>query len=212
MTTIAVDVDNTLYDFESAARQAFLDLAAERSDEGLFQGAYNPWTEWRSMGDVCGPEVQSAVICRVHEPEVILDQTPYIGAADVLWELVNAGYKLKYISNRSPDAFGATYRWLEGCGFPIGVSAPDANLVCTMGNKIPLVSDCQYIIDDRPKTLVQFIYDAQWLHGRLRQPRLGFGLAFPFNQNLTDVPGVYLAPTWGGIRYYLIKKGVLANG
>jgi hypothetical protein len=74
-------------------------------------------------------------------------------------------------------------------------------------NKIPLVSDCQYIIDDRPKTLVQFIYDAQWLHGRLRQPRLGFGLAFPFNQNLTDVPGVYLAPTWGGIRYYLKQEG-----
>jgi hypothetical protein len=42
MTTIAVDVDNTLYDFEAAARQAFLDLAAERSDEGLFQRRLQP--------------------------------------------------------------------------------------------------------------------------------------------------------------------------
>jgi hypothetical protein len=33
------------------------------------------------MGDVCGPEVQSAVIGRVHEPEVIYwTQTPYASA------------------------------------------------------------------------------------------------------------------------------------
>lgn len=209
MTTIAVDIDNTLYSFEDAARQAFLDLAEEREDQSLFQGAYNPWGEWRSMGDVCGPEVQTAVITRVHEQNVILAQTPYSGAADVLWDLVNQGYDIKYISNRRPESWSATKTWLTLNGFP----APNQDgLICTMDSKIPLVSNCRYIIDDRPKTLVQFVYDAQWLHGRPTQQRLGFGLAFLFNQNLTDIPGVYLAPTWGGIRYYLIKKGVLASG
>ena len=39
--------------------------------------------------------------------------------------------------------------------------------------------------------------------------RLAFGLWFPYNQALTDIKNVLLAPTWLGIRYYLEKKGVL---
>jgi FMN phosphatase YigB (HAD superfamily) len=211
VTTIAVDVDNTLYSFEDAARQAYLDLAEEQGDESLFRGAYNPWGEWRSMMDTCGHIAGGDVIARVHSPDVISVQRPYDPAAEVLWDLVEEGYALRYISNRAPESHEATLRWLMSNHFPVGSALePEvtSELICTFDDKIPLVRDCQYIIDDRPKTLVQFVYDRCWPYPNGRT-RLGFGLAFPFNQNLTDIPGVFLAPTWSGIRYYLKKKGVL---
>lgn len=202
MTVIAVDIDNTLYSFEYAARKAYLDLAHKRGDKTLFKGAYNPWQEWRSMSDVCGDEICGQVISLVHSPEVINQQRPYPECRDVLHELADAGYELRYISNRHPDSREVTAEWLEDFRFPSG------ELFCTFEDKIPLVKDCLYIIDDRPKTLVQFVYDRDW-PASLFRPRIGFGMAFPFNQALTDIPGIYLAPTWGGIRYYLQDKEIL---
>lgn len=212
MTTIAVDVDNTLYNFEAAARQAYIELAEESEDTSLFRGAYNPWTEWRSMSDCCGEEACFAVIDKVHHPDVIAAQTPYPQAVEVLWELVNEGYKLHYISNRSNESFAATERWLIHHNLPLD---HNESLTCNLRDKVSQVSECQFIIDDRPKTLVQFVYDPGWVayevhkSGAQAQARHGFGLAFPFNQNLTDVPGISLAPTWSGIRHYLRKRGVL---
>lgn len=199
MSKIAVDIDNTLYSFEYAAREVYIELAHERGDKSLFKGAYNPWQEWRSMTDTCGDDICGEVITRVHSPEVISRQRPYPQCRVVLQELADDGHELLYISNRDPDTHDATAEWLEDYGFPTG------KLACTFEDKIPLTRDCEYIIDDRPKTLVQFAYDDGWEGGRL-----GFGMAFPFNQALTDVPRIYLAPTWTGIRYYLIDKGVLS--
>jgi hypothetical protein len=39
--------------------------------------------------------------------------------------------------------------------------------------------------------------------------RKGFGIHAPHNTNLTDVKNVYLAPTWAGLNYYLVRKGLL---
>lgn len=139
-----------------------------------------------------------------------------------------------------------------------------------MEDKRPHVADCQYLIDDRPKTVVDFVYDFDW-EKRVRDHadhiyRLGpsegephseeamqaiddvldkyyeegplaksdfdelyrvqeeaakqytgatrrraFVKAYSYNQNLTDIPYVYLAPTWSGLAWYMHQKGVLSE-
>lgn len=145
-------------------------------------------------------------MAKVHSPEVIREQAPYIGAEQVLQDL-DREHGLFYISNRSPQVREATEEWLfEICSFP------KAPVICIMEDKQQFLSGCQYIIDDRCKTLVQFVYDAEWNTKNPDSSRKGFGLFQQYNQNLTDVPGIYLAPTWSGIRYYLERKGVLNGG
>lgn len=210
MALIAVDIDSTLYDFATPARQAFLDLALKHGDkEEYFKGGYQSWVEWRSPGDVCGPEAFQEVLDIVHSEDVILTQKPYEGACDVLGELQDAGHDLFYISNRSTSAARPTEEWLDAWDFP------KADLIAMMDDKQPYLSECQYLIDDRAKTLVQFVEDFNWkyTYGSLDNPlpRKGFGLLFEYNRNLTDIPGIYLAPTWAGIRYYLQTKGVLSG-
>ncbi len=208
--TIAVDIDSTLYDFAGPCRQAFLDLALEHDDkEEYFKGGYQSWVEWRSPADVCGPEAFTEALAKVHSPEIIKAQQPYQGAQEVLQDLVKE-HEIFYISNRDPGSQGATEEWLfEINDFPV------ADTICMMDDKQPYLSECQYLIDDRCKTLVEFIYDADWefneRHKGEWRKRKAFGLLFEYNRNLTDIPSIYLAPTWAGIRYYLERKGVL-NG
>lgn len=207
---IAVDIDSTLYDFATPARQAFLDLAIKHGDkEEYFKGGYQSWVEWRSPGDVCGLEAFMEVLDIVHSDDVIAKQAPYEGASDVLWELYDEGHEMFYISNRDEKAGLATEKWLQDNEFPSG------ELIVTMDDKQPYLSECQYLIDDRAKTLVQFVEDFnwKWTYGSLDNPvsRKAFGLMFDYNRALTDVPNIYLAPTWAGIRYYLKKKGVLSG-
>jgi hypothetical protein len=153
-------------------------------------------------------ELWLEVIDRCHQDDVILSQTPFKGSADTLWELVEDGYDLLYISNRKPESEYATREWIAAMGYP-----QSENLICTAADKMPLVRDCQYLIDDRPKTLVQFLHDFHWRHkhGENGPQRLAFGLLGEYNRALTDVPGIYLAPNWELLRRYLIDKGVLSG-
>lgn len=208
---IAVDIDSTLYDFATPARQAFLDLALKHGEkEEYFRGGYQSWVEWRSPSDVCGPDAFQEVLEIVHSPDIILKQPPYPDAKDVLEELI-CEHEIFYISNRDPKARDATSEWLRMHEFP------EAELIAMMDDKQPYLTECQYLIDDRAKTLVQFVEDFNWkytwgtLGGHQAIERKAFGLLFEYNRNLTDIPNIYLAPTWAGIRYYLQTKGVL-NG
>lgn len=211
---IAIDIDSTLYDFATPARQAFLDLALKHGDkEEYFKGGYQSWVEWRSPADVCGPEAFNEVLEIVHSPDVILAQDPYPNAKEVIDEIAE-GHEIFYISNRDANSSEATEEWLNHWEFP------EAELIATMDDKQPYLCECQYLIDDRAKTLVQFVEDFHWKYtwGSISTPgsdisddRKAFGLLFEYNRNLTDIPNIYLAPTWSGIRYYLQKKGVI-NG
>jgi hypothetical protein len=196
-------------DFATPARQAFLDLAIKHGDkEEYFKGGYQSWVEWRSPGDVCGPDVFLEVLDIVHSDDVIAEQNPYPGSVDVVNQIAEQ-HEVFYISNRRPESALATEKWLQDNEFPTG------ELIAMMDNKAPYLSECQYLIDDRAKTLVQFVEDFNWkyTYGSLDNPvpRMGFGLMFDYNRALTDVPGIYLAPTWGGIEYYLKTKGVLSG-
>lgn len=206
MKTIAIDIDDTLYSFGQLAREVFVDIALETGDKRLQRGAYCAWGEWRSPVDLVEPDFWNEVIDRCHTDGNILSQTPYRYAPETLHELTNE-YDLIYISNRRESAWDATYAWLKKNDFPEG------DLICTVESKMPLISHCQYIIDDRPKTLVEFVYDFDWKHShgstnRTAQ-RKGFGLFGEYNRALTDIPNIYLAPNWKLLRGYLITKGVL---
>jgi hypothetical protein len=211
---IAVDIDSTLYDFETPAREAFTKLAEERGDKSLLRGAYHPWTEWRSPADACGLEVWLDAIAMVHSNDVILDQTPFPGSVETCAALVAEGYDLLYVSNRATESHEATLEWLHNCGFPQADS-----LVCNQfSDKKKALAECQYLIDDRPKTVIEFVFDPDWSASapsmafqREVPQRKAFVPAYPYNQNLTDVPNVYLAPTWAGLNSYMVSKGVLSE-
>lgn len=199
MSKIMIDIDGTLFDFDTAARKELFDM-------GLTIPAYHAWHQWRDPLDLAGKENWIEAVNRVHSPEIIAQQTPYQDAASVVSELAEK-HEIVYLSNRNQAVtYEATMGWLLKHKFP------EAELICCEHNdKAPLLTSFQYIIDDRPKTLVQFVYDYQWKfrNGSTTNERKGFSLLHPSNESLTDVPGVYLAPSWVGIRHYLQEEGVL---
>lgn len=206
MNKIAIDLDSTLLDFEGAAREAWYELYKESGDkEKFFKGMFVPWVEWRSPADILGQEEWSRVIDRVHDDNKILEQVPLSGSVRVL-EAIADEHQITYISNRKTESFAATYEWLSKY-FPPG------ELVCTMENKQSLLSEFQYLIDDRPKTLIEFVFDWDWkyLHGstNAHKQRLAFGLSYEYSRALSDIPNIYLAPNWLGIHHYLIDKQIL---
>jgi hypothetical protein len=207
MSKIAVDVDDTLYSFSHVSKDALFRLAYERKDKSLFGAAYSGSTQWRMPTDIAGLDTWLEAIGISHHPDVIKEQIPFPGAADTIRALSKEGHSILYISNRSSEAEDATYDWLRDNGFPI--NERDIELVCTMEDKLGLVSDCRYIIDDRPKTLIEFIYDYDWQRDHGNEQRQGFGILSPYNENLTDIPNVYLAPSWAGLNYYLVNKNLL---
>lgn len=206
METIAVDIDDTLYSFGELAREVMCDIAAQTEDKSLEQKAYSlysEWNEWRYPPDLLGLDMWLEIIDVCHQPEQILSRTPYESAAEVLTELAKEN-QLLYISNRadSDDVFDATCDWLDKHSFPLG------QVVCTTKSKTPYLAGSRYLIDDRPKTLVEFVYDREWL-SPARPQRVGFGLRQEYNSSLTDVPGIKLAPNWKLLQRFLHKEGLL---
>ena len=102
------------------------------------------------------------------------------------------------LSKLSPAERAALVMWeMEG--------RSTAEIAAELGIK---ESDCQYIIDDRPKTLVEFVYDSNW-QKETTPARKGFGLFCEYNRALTDVPGIYLAPNWTLLEKYIEEKSDL---
>lgn len=209
MAKIAIDVDDTLYAFGDAVREEFFRMAVERDDKSILKGAYAPFTEWRSLSDSLEGDVVYEAILRVHDKTT--KQTPFNGANETIWNLVDSGHEIVYITSRLEKYHEDTLEWLHAWDFPYAV---DESLMCVQGSKIPHIRDCKYLIDDRPETVIDFVTDYVWQnwHGSEIQPeneRKAFGLWFPYNQALTDVKNVYLAPNWYGIDYYLNRKGLI---
>lgn len=205
MATIAVDIDDTLYPFCDLARKIALEEGIRRDDKQLIAAAYAPWPEWRSPPDLMGLDKWLEIIALCHDNDMILNQRPYDGAVEVLTELAQH-HDLLYISNRATETKMATRFWLDTNYFPRG------ELVVTDQAKKPFVAHCQYLIDDRPKTIIEFIHDYDWYadnRGTSVGERRAFSLTKEFNRGLTDVSRVYLAPTWYGMRHYMAGKGLL---
>lgn len=217
MATIAVDIDSTLYDFDTLAREASLKLWQETGDEDYRRGIYYSSEDWRAPAELLGFEKWvNQVIGRCHDDEMILKQVPFNGAVETCQALLDAGHSLIYISNRKTETEDATREWLVNNAFL--PPDQDAKLVVTEGDKRPFIREAQYLIDDRLKTCVEFVYDYEWqfvfgqrgvVKAPMNRDRRAFVLKYAYNQNATDIPGLYVAPTWAGLNVYMHRKGVL---
>lgn len=203
---IAIDIDSTLYPFMTAARKVLFEMAEKEDDQRLRVAAYHSWHQWRDPVDLCGAEAWIKVVNEVHTPSVIRQQTPYQNAVEVVSELA-ATNEIVYISNRNQAVtYEPTFAWLLEQGFP------EAELICCENDsKSSYLKGCQYLIDDRPRTLVEFVHEYAWKmkYGHDTKQRVGFSLLHQYNESLTDIPGIYLAPSWIGIRHYLKEEGLL---
>lgn len=208
MATIAIDVDDTLYSFANAARQVLTRRAFESGDKVLRTAAYIPWEEWRTPPDLIGVDAWLDVIAETHQDNSILMQDAFPGAYETLTAIQDSGHEIIYVSSRDAKCEPATAKWL----FYIN-DFPQGALTCTSHDKREALRQSQYLVDDRPFTLVNFVTDFNWknAHGSENQEkaRKAFGLVTEFNRNLTDVSDIYLAPTWDGIHDYLVREGVI---
>lgn len=196
MSKIGVDIDDSLYSFGSLARNVLADEAARTGDKLLERAAYAEWPEWRSPVDLLGTEEWLRIIALCHDEEMIRVQQPFEGAVQLLTELAEE-HELVYVSTRDTERYMATKEWLTNNLFP------DGELVCSGQDKNIYLKDCQYLIDDRPKNLIQFVYSDTYLE------RIGFGLLHSYNRSLTDVPNIYLAPNWTLLRTFMEKTRLL---
>jgi hypothetical protein len=212
MAKIAVDIDDTLYSFRDISKDALFHLAQKKGDKEILSAAYTEALQWRTLADVAGDDVLMEAIELAHSPAVMNQQPAFRGAPETLYGLVDNGHELIYISNRDEDSADATRNWLLKNNFPDPGSTFGVELKCLWGDKIPHLTDCQYIIDDRVSTLISFVYNRGWGEDHTEEEgRKGFGIHAPHNTNLTDVKNVYLAPTWAGLNYYLVRKGLLSE-
>lgn len=207
--TIAIDVDQTLYDFDSQIREAFFELALERDDKSLLRGAYSTNMEWRNLTDVLGEDIAYEAINRVHDKA--MKMRPFENSAFVCNKLAK-NHNIKYVTSRYDRYKAETEDWLYYNNFP------DGEVICSTHEKGPHLNDCRYLIDDRPKTIIEFVTDSHWKKSEgekcinpnyEKKERKAFGLWTSYNRNLTDIRNVYLAPTWTGICYYLKRKGLV---
>lgn len=201
MTKFAIDVDETLYSFGDEVRNVFFDLAKETGDKKYLKGAYSSFAEWRDLTDAIDLDIALLAISKVHINQE--RYTPFKGAVETVRDLAHAGYEIKYVTTRDKTFYGQTKVWLAQNKFPLG------DIRCVGQDKNGHMTDCQYLIDDRPKTLLDFMYDHRWKMNKEENQRKAFGLWKWYNRNLTDIDNVYLSPTWRGIRYYLEYKNVL---
>jgi len=220
MSKVAVDIDDTLYDFNELAQEMITKVAIREDDKEMQKGAYSSWNEWRAPKDAIDAEFWSSIIDMCHQDYMIRSQMPFKYSVTVLRKIASAGHEIVYISNRADSTYDATKEWLVSHGFPQPTS-----LICTSEDKAPFIADCQYLIDDRPKTLVEFVYDHKWKEEineivnlasdvnmnlpHTRFNRVGFGLFCEYNRALTDVPGIYLAPNWTLLEKYIEEKSDL---
>lgn len=197
---IAIDIDETLYSFDSALRDVVFEIAEERDDKSVLKLAYSNNHEWRNLVDH-DKELAFEAIERVHSNCLEYDVFP--GVHETLWAIKNSSVQIKYVSHRKSVHQRNTELWIALQDLPNG------EVVCAdpTQSKSHYLYDCSYLIDDRPRTLLDFLYKEDWLYSG--EPRKAFGLWRPYNQNLTEINNLYLAPTWKGLNYYLRRKGVI---
>lgn len=177
---IVVDIDNTIHES---------DITMNRVSMELFNSPFR-WckqNEWYKGGHQHMPlENALKVFDRMHDRDMIFLTQPYVGSPEALQSLHNAGWEIAYYTDRKQSAHDATRDWLSEYEFP----TPD-NLRCCKDKRAALADikdEILTVIDDRPRTMIYSLYE-------LGVERV-YSLRHPYNQNMSDIPGISLHDTW----------------
>lgn len=191
---VVVDVDNTVHES---------DITMNRLSMELFNSPFR-WCKQNAWYDGSDPHMPMdnmlKMFGRLHDRDMIFLTAPYVGAPEGLRAIEDAGYEIHYYTDRKGESHDDTYDWLEKYGFP---SIENLKCCADKRGEIAKIGDrlCS-IIDDRVRTLLYVKYE------------LGcekvFSLRQPYNQNLSDAPGIFLKDTWSELAETFINEmGVL---
>jgi hypothetical protein len=157
-STLAVDLDSTLWDTGAVVRDAALEVTGERLDVG---------STWTHVLDVCGEEATTEIFGRVFSPEAIRAREPYPGAAEAIGHLQRGlGIRIHVVTRgHDPEVLRPHLElWL---GERLG---PGIGLTVTTGDKLPVLRDIGAfgLIDDRPETLERVADAGLWAAARIQ--------------------------------------------
>lgn len=195
---ICIDIDSTLTDFLTHAR----DVASKMADESPYHidperaillnyGSETPWPEWKSPNEIFGHDLWMEILNRTHSPVEILAQEPFENAVEIINRWIQVGHEVVFISSRDHDETAeATEQWLQK------IRILDPRLICTgrAGSKIPTLiqEGIDVLIDDRPQTLIEFAYETP-------DPVAAIGIKHEANVCLSDVPALDMVDSWSEI-------------
>lgn len=177
---VVVDIDSTLYCFLSAFQRS-----AARAGISVPDPVHI--TEWSAMEPYFS-DFKNFLACveDAYSFETIDANEPYPGCVDALHKIQDSGFEVAYYTDRAKRMEQATYDWLKAWDFPsidnLHVCADKRNDLRQIGTKVATV------IDDRPRTLI-------WSRYVLGLEKV-FTLQHSYNRNLSDVPGVFIEPSW----------------
>ena len=192
---VSVDIDDTLTPFNDLAKKVIWDRHCKTGRKIYKSFVYASINHWRSPVAPLGIEEWLDVVAECHSNENILSNQPLAGSVEAINMLAEYN-DIYYVSNRAPSTYVATVEWLTKCGYP----SPNRCICLNDQPKIEFFKreGVDYIIDDRPKTLTDFVYSAP--------NKKAFGLLTEYNASLTDIDNIYLAHDWYGLAYYFEKE------
>ena len=178
MTTIAIDIDNTLADYTGALRDTARRLG--------FTGPCPDPTAYEFGGTDGWPWEDTAGFPAFHrkavETGLYLREPVMPGACDALHVMNGLGWRIIIATAREDDPYGDTRRWLDSHDIPYdGLYFGDKSVL-----------DADVLIDDRPDTI-------RAAHGR------GLTVLHPGHAYCRDLPGIAF-DAWDDVPALLMKE------
>ena len=194
---VVVDIDNTCHESDITLNRVSMELF-----NSPFRWCQQP--EWYCGSDPVMPMPHALeVFSRLHDRDMIFLTEPYVGTKAGLDSIQEAGYTIKYYSDRKLESYQDTYDWLVEHGLP----NPEG-LKCCKDKRAALAEikdSIATVIDDRVRTMIFCQYE-------LGIPKV-FSLKQPYNRNLTDAPGVFLESTWKELaETFITEMGEISVG
>lgn len=175
---VICDIDSILYPFAPL----FMGWAKEKLGVDIPQ----PLDDWYGMFGALSQKEIDRALRHCFRDNTIRTNVPFEGAADALVRISQAGYDIRYYTDRDSSTREATEEWLAANHFPV-----PSNLRCCHDKRFEITrlrKGIATLIDDRPRTLV-------WARSELKLPKV-YSLRYGYNKNLTDIPGIHLYDSW----------------
>lgn len=194
---VQIDVDSTLYD----ADPLFAKIAKDKGIKWIDRSPY-----WFGHQEI-GASLQDIknVFRIAHSKEVVLSNTPYPSAANVINKIAEMEkVKIAYVSDRNPQQSSALSMWLENHGF---LNSGVEEIVLSKDKREWMDRNKpRIVIDDRIRTMFHAL-------------KLGaevFSIEHPHNINLrNEIEGINIATSWeemAGLLYPAVSREISKLG